>query len=135
MAESAKQSDHWGKCPAGELERMAQGIKAGHRKKTLHRIGAAAGLVVLLVVAGITVYQFSRRPLAIPAPLACRDVQPLLANYIGGQLDPELATRIRFHLENCEHCEAEYRRLLTTTGQTISRHPKTPSTLVDGESG
>lgn len=118
MAESPKPSDHWKKCPAGELQRMTQGIRAHRRKMTVRRIYATTGLLVLVLVAVITVYEFSRRSLSLPAPLACRDVQPLLANYIGGRLDPELATRIRFHLENCEHCEAEYHRLLSSTGHT-----------------
>lgn len=118
MAGNDQRSDGWVECSAGELQNLVCELRAQrHRRVSRRALGAAAG-IACVVLAGFVVQRFSDSTPYQPDHIACHDVQPLLADIVSGNIDPDLAVRIRHHLENCPHCGAIYERLLARAGQT-----------------
>ncbi len=118
MAGNEQRSDGWVECSAGELQNLVCELRAQrHRRVSRRALGAVTG-IALVVLAGFVVQRVSDSAPYQPDHFACHDVQPLLADFVSGNIDSDLALRIRHHLENCPHCETIYERLLALAGQT-----------------
>jgi anti-sigma factor RsiW len=59
----------------------------------------------------------------------CQDPSPQLADYLDGDLSPQLCTEIERHLASCKNC----RIVVDTLSKTISLYQKLPQPEVPSE--
>ena len=57
--------------------------------------------------------------------LACREVTPLLSEFIDQELGPEMAEKIREHLDVCTACR-RFTKSLENTSRILQKDPSSP---------
>ena len=101
-------SEDWSPCQKGELNSLFRGMRnASPRSPRGKQLANVAGmLLVLLVIASVTRTYMTKTngPLAI----SCAEVMKNLDRYVSGEIDQQLADRIRLHLKECDHCRMAY---------------------------
>ncbi len=95
----------WTPCAHGELVEFGQRTRARGRMERMNKL-ATCGMVLL--VAGVIAFTAGQHLTSETAHVDCGDVHGNMAQYITGNLDSTLASRIDHHLAYCLGCNAEY---------------------------
>lgn len=126
MNDRRSTSGQWDSCPPGELQKLATRLRWRRRDRSVAKaVGLTGALIAFLFVGGLAVQQF-RGPLDgahLYGDVSCREVQANIQQYVAGQLDPQLADRIRIHLEQCPECGPPFRRMMAEMKQEVSFSP------------
>ena len=113
MAQPYDDNGEWVACPAGTLRMAAASLRdptTATRRRFLS--GVATGLVVAAIGLGAaSAYQVF---FSTAGHISCRECQTLLQRFARNDLAPELATRVRRHLNDCPPCQAAYDSLRAT---------------------
>ena len=118
MSGNDTHSESWKSCPSGELERLVRERKARLRQRITLRYGSALAAVLLIALAGSVIWQKTFAPSGHHyGGIACVEVKAHLAQFIAGNVDTDLAIRIKTHLKDCPNCGPSYRSM-----QSAHRH-------------
>lgn len=121
MAEEPRNPDLWEACPPGELSGMVRRVKARRRTRTWPQVAGASLAVLVLVAGGVFVATRLSSPTQEgPAGfdfggITCREVQPILPEYLAGTLDEGRARKVRKHVAQCPHCGPMLEEMRTST--------------------
>jgi hypothetical protein len=114
MNGSTPDHDAWQPCPSGEIGRMVGQLHTQRQRHQLKQFGggvAALVLVAAVVMAGRGLRTRQSPSGPIHGGIACSQVMPLLQAYRDDTLAPEVAERVRTHLEQCPNCGLKYRQM------------------------
>lgn len=123
MINEPENSNQWVPCPPGELVALRKRLRWRRRDRIAAKAVGFVGIaVVLLVVGGLAVQQFSGPQLGTQyyGDISCNEVQANLKLYAAGHLDESSATKIRIHLEECSECGPAFRRMMAGQNDQLS---------------
>jgi len=119
MNTTSNESDLWQPCPPGELDRLAGRLRRRRYGRIVAR--ATAVVAVLLAAVGGLSWQFGEKPqpAVVSRPgegfdyggITCAGVHRVLPQLKAGTIDAATLSRVREHLEKCDHCKSLSRYL------------------------
>jgi hypothetical protein len=107
--------DDWQACPPGELARMAKRLDAGLRGARFSQLAVTGLMSLLICAAGIILlggFVFYSEPTF--GGISCTDCLAQADEYHGylvgknPTMDPDLAGKIKKHLQKCGYCRAKF---------------------------
>lgn len=141
MNSTSNESDLWQPCPPGELGRLTGRLR--RRRYGWIAARATAVVAVLLVAVGGLTWQFGEKPqpAVVSRPgegfdyggITCTGVHRVLPQLKAGTIDAATLSRVREHLEKCDHCRGLSRYLPDAASQAVewpfklARRPGDPS--------
>jgi anti-sigma factor RsiW len=106
MTGKSNDNGGWKPCPRGTLAHLAGRHRSRRFVRAAARVAAALAAAVLIGMLGAWISGW--RPGSGEfdyGGIACREVRASIADYMTGRLTPDMAERIRVHLEQCPACQ------------------------------
>jgi hypothetical protein len=106
MMESPKNSpDQWDACQSGEVRQLVDALKKRRRVRTMQRGGGVALLLMMVLFSSFFVMGILPQAERNDGGIVCSKVQQFAEKFRAGDLDAELADKIRAHLKTCPQCQ------------------------------
>jgi len=101
-----QQNDAWSDCPTGQIAKIVQYSKSRERHLIVRRVSLCVSTFCVLLFAGYLVvgHPFAGRLLG---GIYCQDVIINSDSYLSGEIDAELARKIKNHLALCDTCRTK----------------------------
>lgn len=107
--EDKSRSSSWTPCPVGEIEGLANRLRARRRRRVFLQT-AGATLATIAAVGGLALW-WGTSDDTPPGGITCAEVEKLLELFARGQLEASLQQRVRTHASQCPRCEPRFRAL------------------------
>ncbi len=123
--QTTPQYEPWEPCPPGELQQLAVRLRTERRRIAVRRGARFAAAATLILLAAYATFLGTRRAPNdyLHGGLYCSQVRPLLPDYAAGKLDPEMARKLKGHLDECPPC----RKFLSQLPRQVAVRPGGPA--------